>query len=88
VSDDAVVADETDDGSDRVAADLGASAALSFDTVDATDAAVHVDTVGDDPVGVELGLDLGAVRTEVVLDESAAETVATRLLDARSGLTE
>jgi hypothetical protein len=41
----------TDERRDRVAADLGASASLSFDTVDATDAAVHVDTVGDGPIG-------------------------------------
>jgi hypothetical protein len=78
----------TDERRDRVAADLGASASLSFDTVDATEAAVHVDTVGDDPIGVELGLDLGAVRCEVVLDESAAEHVAERLLDSRTELTE
>jgi hypothetical protein len=79
------------DGSDpvRISADLGASADLSFDTVDATDAAVCVGVIGDDdPVGVELALDLGAVRCDVVLDESAAEDVATRLLDGRSALTE
>jgi hypothetical protein len=91
VSDDSIPNDDptTSDATDRVAADLGASAALSFDTVDATDAVVHVETVGDDdPVGVDLGLDLGAVRCEVVLDESAAEAVADRLLDARTALTE
>jgi hypothetical protein len=87
-SDDADVSDETDERRDRVTADLGASAALSFDTVDATDAAVHVDTVGDDPVGVELGIDLGAVRCEVVLDDAAAEAVADRLLERRAALSE
>jgi hypothetical protein len=89
VSDGSAVSDDEKDVSDRVPADLGASASLSFDTVDATDAAVHVDTVGDDdPVGVELAVDLGAVRCEVVLDESAAQRVADRLREGRSTVTE
>jgi hypothetical protein len=77
------------DGSDRgVSADLGASATLSFDTVDATEAAVHVEPVGDDPVGVELALDLGAVRCDVVLDERGVDDVVDRLLDGRAALNE
>jgi hypothetical protein len=89
VSDDSTPTSTTsEDASDRgISADPGASADLSFDTVDATDAAVSVETVGDDdPVGVELALDLGAVRCEVVLDGSAAEHVAARLLDSRTAL--
>jgi hypothetical protein len=90
VSDDDAVADDVEDASARgIAADLGASASLSFDTVDATDAAVHVQPVGDDdPVGVELALDLGAVRCDVVLDEESAERVASRLLEGRSASSE
>jgi hypothetical protein len=85
VSEDSPTADGTSDAATaRVPADLGASASLSFDTVDATDAAVSVDVVGDDdPVGVELALDLGAVRSEVVVD---ADATADLIADLRDGL--
>jgi hypothetical protein len=74
--------------SDRVAVDLGASAHLSFDTVDATDAAVHVESVGDDPVGVELAVDLGAVRTEVVLGSDATADLIADLRECHDALGE
>jgi hypothetical protein len=80
---------EATDESDRgVAADLGASASLSFDTVDATDAAVRVDGVGDDPVGVELAVDLGAVRCDVVLGSDATDDLIDRLRAERAALDE
>jgi hypothetical protein len=82
------VADSDATGENRgVAANLGASASLSFDTADATDAAVHARTVGDD-VGVELAVDLGAVRTEVVLDADATHDLIDDLRECRDGLAE
>jgi hypothetical protein len=70
-----------------VPATLGASAELSFDTVDATEQSVHADVLGDD-VGVELTLDLGAVRCAVVLDADATADLAARLDDCRATLRE
>jgi hypothetical protein len=85
MSDDASTA--TDAAS--VPVDRGASAHLSFDTVDATDECVRVRVLGDDdPVGVELTVDLGAVGCEVVLGPDAAADLTDRLADCRDALNE
>jgi hypothetical protein len=69
-----------------VPATRGSSAALSFDTADATDEAVRAWVVGDRPVGVGLCIDLGAVECEVVLDAEATADLIDRLDDCRETL--
>jgi hypothetical protein len=73
-----------------VPADLGASATMEFDSVDATGEAVRtrVLTSDDDAVAVELGLDLGAVTCEVVLDADATAALAARLTKCHDALDE
>jgi hypothetical protein len=68
--------------------DRGASASLSFDTADATDESVAVRVLGDDPVGVELTVDLGAVQCEVVLGPDAPGDLVDRLDECRTALDE
>jgi hypothetical protein len=80
-------ADESHVDEHAVPAERGASAQLSFDTADATDAAVHARTVGSD-VGVELAVDLGAVRTEVVLDAEATADLIDDLRECRDAVGE
>jgi hypothetical protein len=69
------------DEPDAVSADLGASATVEIDTVDTVDETVRTRVLSSDgePFGVELGLDLGAVTAEVVLDREAALALSARL---------
>jgi hypothetical protein len=57
-------ADSTITEAESVAVNRGASASLSFDTVDATDESVRIRALGDE-VGVELTVDLGAVTYRI-----------------------
>jgi hypothetical protein len=77
-----------------VTTDLGASATLDFDAVEATEQAVETRLVstergdGEEPFGVELSLDFGALRTEIVLDGDATAALTEQLTTHRDALSE
>jgi hypothetical protein len=91
LDDDAIedhASDASADTTASVPAELGASATLEYDAVEASAASVETRLLrqadGEEPFGVELTLDLGALSAEVVLDRAATARLS-RELDSYDG---
>lgn len=73
--------DESTDGEATVSASLGASAVLELDTVDVERGIVRTRqiTADDDAVGAELGIDVGPITVEGVLNPTETARLVTEL---------